>query len=117
MRREAGSAATGQDTAEKCQHDPDTEQRQPAPADRLVDRGLATPDRLYWTGISNGAMMTMRLMLQAPDRVSGAATVAGSLPAPFDGGPAEPVPVLVQHGTADPLVPYGGDTWGSYCRL
>ena len=77
-------------------------------ADRLVEREIARPDGLYWTGISNGAMMILRLCLEATEVVGGAATVAGSFPAALDGVPSPAVPMLLHHGTADPLVPYEG---------
>lgn len=84
-------------------------------AERLVDQGIALPERLYWTGISNGAMMTFRIVIDAADLLDGAATFAGSIPKPLDGTPDEPVAMFVHHGTADPLVPYGGGAVG-YAR-
>ncbi len=65
------------------------------------------PDRVYATGISNGAMMAYRLAVEAPDLVAAVAAVAGTL----DVDPAlvkTPKPILHFHGTEDGFVPWNG---------
>lgn len=74
----------------------------------LVERGVADPAAVACTGISNGAFMTHRLLLEAPEPFAAAVTVAGSLPVGTEVAPATAVPVAFIHGTADPLVPYDG---------
>jgi polyhydroxybutyrate depolymerase len=76
--------------------------------------------RVYVTGGSNGGMMTFRLLMEAPERFAAAATFVASLP--DDDAllvrPARPTPLLIAHGTADPLVKWdGGDIAGGRGRM
>jgi len=65
--------------------------------------------RVYATGISNGAMMSYRLVCELADQFAAVAPVEGALN--VDCRPSAPVSVLIFHGTADRLVPYeGGST-------
>jgi polyhydroxybutyrate depolymerase len=66
--------------------------------------------RVYATGISNGGMFTELLGCDLAGKLAGIAPVAGPMPAQVAPGchPARPVPVLVIHGTSDPIVPYAG---------
>ena len=63
------------------------------------------PARVYATGMSNGAMMALRLGCQA-DVFAAIAPVAGTLLT--DCSNARPTSVLQIHGTADERVPYNG---------
>ncbi len=63
------------------------------------------PARVYVTGMSNGAMMALRLACQT-DTFAAIAPVAGTLLT--DCSRARPTAVLQIHGTADDRVPYGG---------
>jgi polyhydroxybutyrate depolymerase len=63
------------------------------------------PARVYATGMSNGAMMALRLGCQT-DMFAAIAPVAGTLLT--DCGGARPTSVLQIHGTADDRVPYNG---------
>jgi len=64
--------------------------------------------RIYVTGISNGAEMSYRLACDLGDVIAAFAPVAGGYPA-FDDCPAtRPVPVIAFHGTDDQLLPYAG---------
>ena len=76
----------------------------------LVDEGIADPKRIYVTGPSNGGMMTLRLLCEAPELFAAAAPIIASLPVDTASKckPTRPLPVLVINGTADPLVPYAG---------
>jgi polyhydroxybutyrate depolymerase len=76
----------------------------------LVRTGVSDPQRVYVAGFSNGGTMALRLMCEAPELVTAAASIAASLPVELaDGCKApRPTPMLVMNGTADPLVPYGG---------
>jgi polyhydroxybutyrate depolymerase len=68
--------------------------------------------RIYATGHSNGAMMSLRLACEAPQVFAAVAANAGSLATPL--APActlasvPPVSVLLMHGTADSFSPYEG---------
>ena len=65
------------------------------------------PDRVFLTGVSNGAMMAYRFACERADRVTGVGSVAGAVV--VDGcQPSRAVSVLEVHGTDDPLVPYRG---------
>jgi polyhydroxybutyrate depolymerase len=82
-------------------------------AQQLVEEGRADEKRIYVMGMSNGAMMTLRLALEMRPAPAAIAAVAGTLAAESDcTGPRQPVSVLLIHGTADPLVPYDGGAVG-----
>jgi len=67
-------------------------------------------DRIYATGISNGAFMSYRLAAENPDVFAAVAGVAAQVPKALrDKYPPEgPVAVMMILGTEDPLVPYKG---------
>lgn len=71
-------------------------------------------DRIYATGISNGGMMSHFLACRLSDKISAIASVAGSLPE--DVMPnctlSKKVPVLMIHGTDDPLISWKGGVAG-----
>ncbi len=81
-------------------------------------------DRVYVEGVSNGAMMAVRLACSLPDRIAAVSILFGIYYPPMstDAFPnpdetcegALPVPIVAFHGTADALVPYGGGEgiWG-----
>lgn len=79
--------------------------------ERLVERRVVDPDRVFATGLSNGGQMALRLALEAPELVHAVAAVIASLPAEenLDCTPRRrPVSVLVMNGSADPLNPHEG---------
>lgn len=67
-------------------------------------------DRVYAAGISAGGMMAYRLACALPETVAAAAVIAATMPAYLtddcDGSP--PIPLLVIHGTDDPILPWMG---------
>lgn len=67
------------------------------------------PKRVYVAGMSNGAMMALRIACQMPE-VAAVAAVAGGLPVQWkdDCDPGHPISVFGIDGTADPIVPYAG---------
>ena len=77
-------------------------------------------DRVYSTGISNGAIMSVRLACSLSSRIAAIGPVAGAYypPEALDLNPFEtcpdtrPVPMIAFHGTADPTVPYDGGPGG-----
>ncbi len=78
-------------------------------AKKLVDDGRADAKRIYVMGMSNGAIMTLRLALEMQPAPAAVAAVAGTMAAKSGcTGAPRPVSVLLIHGTQDPLVPYAG---------
>lgn len=78
-------------------------------ADRRID-----PGRVYAVGYSNGGQMVIRLAHETPDLLAGATVIAATMPAPENflahQEPRAPLPVLLIHGTKDPIVSYQGGT-------
>ncbi|WP_349898678.1 alpha/beta hydrolase family esterase [Parafrigoribacterium soli] len=73
----------------------------------------------YAIGFSNGAQLVLRLVHEMPGRLAAVALISATQPAPENFAPASdaalPMPVLLIHGTKDPLVPYQGGVaslWG-----
>lgn len=65
--------------------------------------------RVYANGFSNGGGMSHLLACELPDRIAAIGGVAGAYFYPWENcNPSRPVPVIAFHGTADPIVPYGG---------
>jgi polyhydroxybutyrate depolymerase len=83
--------------------------------DHLVQQGVADGRAIFVCGMSNGAFMSDHLARVAPDRVAGIGLVAGTagvravVDAPLS---TRPIPVLLFHGDADPIVPYAGGPVG-----
>jgi polyhydroxybutyrate depolymerase len=76
--------------------------------DRLSrDYGIPA-GHVFVTGMSAGAFMANRLACERADLVTAIAPVAGTLGAGLPCAPSRPVSVMAVHGTADPVVPYGG---------
>lgn len=75
---------------------------------RLSTEYAVPPGRVFVTGMSAGAFMANRLACDRADLVSAIAPVAGTLGAGVGCSPSRPVSVLMIHGTADPVVPFGG---------
>lgn len=75
--------------------------------DLLISRYRVAANRVYVTGISNGAMMAYRLAVEMPERIAAVAAVAGTLEVEARQVRA-PVPIIHFHGTQDKHVPYDG---------
>jgi phospholipase/carboxylesterase len=76
----------------------------------LVDAYLVDPRRVYLMGFSQGAMMSLSLMLSQPEMVAGIVAMSGRLPAELladvrDIDAFSGLPVLVTHGTFDQVLP------------
>jgi len=73
-------------------------------------------DRVYSAGLSNGAMISVRLACSLQERIAAVALVAGAYYPPFSPDllaepgcdPTRPVPVVAFHGTADDAIPFEG---------
>ncbi|MEO8829385.1 hypothetical protein [Lapillicoccus sp.] len=73
------------------------------------------PRRIDATGISNGGGMTAFLACALAHRVAVLAPVAGNYYPPKRACPdTNPVPILLIHGAADPVVPYNGGGSGAW---
>lgn len=74
----------------------------------------ADPRRIYVTGISNGGFMSLRVACELADRVAAVGVDAATLSAKTAANchPARPMPVMMIHGTNDPLVPIAGGELG-----
>lgn len=67
------------------------------------------PSRVYVNGHSNGGGMTFMLTCALSQRIAAAGSVAGAYLYPWSQCQNDrPVPLIVFHGTADPIVPYTG---------
>lgn len=67
------------------------------------------PERIYANGLSNGGGMSFVLSCELPDRIAAFGSVAGAYVYSLeDCRPSHPVPAILFHGTADPIVPYMG---------
>lgn len=77
---------------------------------RLERESGADPRRVYLMGMSNGAMMTLRLALQLDPAPAAFCAVCGLMASegPCAGTAPRSVPALLIDGTADPLVPFEG---------
>lgn len=77
--------------------------------DQLEREYNIDPSRIYANGLSNGGGMSFMLSCALSDRIAAIGTVAGAYSLPWsECHPARPVPAIVFHGTADPIVPYQG---------
>ncbi len=75
--------------------------------DNLATHAEIDRDRIYATGLSNGAMMAYWTAVQAPDLLAAIAPVAGAqLKLPFR--PTAPMPILQIHSVDDPRALYSG---------
>jgi polyhydroxybutyrate depolymerase len=82
--------------------------------DALVADYPVDPDRVYVTGMSNGAMMTHRLGIELSDRIAAIAPVVGGLFGDEE-VPPSPVSAIVINGVLDRSLPVeGGMTEGVF---
>lgn len=78
------------------------------------------PNRVYITGISNGAIMSYRLACELSHKITAIAPVDGNIPHYFftECPGYKPVSVLAINNTEDPLVPFdGGEIHGSLNKV
>jgi polyhydroxybutyrate depolymerase len=80
----------------------------------LVALGTTDPSHLYLAGVSNGGMLTLRMLCEAPEPFAGAAIIIASMPTDLGARChlKRPMPVIMFNGTADPVIPYGGGDVG-----
>lgn len=64
---------------------------------------------VFVAGISNGALMAMRLADEIPEKLNAIAIIVASKPVNSECTDSDiPVPVLVMNGTSDPILPFNG---------
>ncbi|MCY7410129.1 MAG: hypothetical protein LH473_07640 [Chitinophagales bacterium] len=83
--------------------------------DHLVETHNADRNKIFLTGISNGAIFSLYLAYQLPGKIRAIAPVCGSIPVDYANGYsiALNTSVLIINGTADSLVKYGGGSIAS----
>ena len=75
----------------------------------VQQRYAANNPDVFLVGISNGALMSMRLANAVPQKISALALVVASRPVNSECPNSDiPLPVLIMNGTADPILPYYG---------
>ncbi len=83
----------------------------------LVRDACVDATHAYATGISSGGAMTASLACQAADTFAGFAPVAADFYLAPICGKARRRPIMIFHGTADPVVPYKGGHVGTGAGL
>ncbi len=77
--------------------------------DRLKQNYNIDEARIYANGLSNGGGMSFLLACRLSERIAAIGLVGGAYLLPWtEYKPKRPVPAIVFHGTADPLVPFHG---------
>lgn len=78
--------------------------------DRMTHVSRIDQERVYATGISNGALFAERLGCDLSEKIHGIAPVAGSLPSDLVSvcHPRRAIAVMQIDGTKDPIMPFGG---------
>jgi polyhydroxybutyrate depolymerase len=77
--------------------------------DLLQSQYKIDPARIYANGLSNGGGMSYLLACTLSNRIAAVGGVSGAYVFPMDEcKPSRPVPMMIFHGTADPIVPYLG---------
>ena len=77
--------------------------------DHLAGQYNLDPVRIFANGFSNGGGLSFALSCRLSERIAAIGSVAGAYLYPWsDCEPARPVPAILFHGTADPIVPYQG---------
>ena len=76
----------------------------------LIGEGVADPDRVYLTGISDGAILSYRLLCEPASPFAAAVPVVGTMAEVHrdDCAPTYVPPIMVIAGTNDLILPYDG---------
>ncbi|WP_033342078.1 alpha/beta hydrolase family esterase [Catenuloplanes japonicus] len=77
---------------------------------------------VYASGYSNGGGLVIRLLHERPGLLAGATIIAAGQPAPdnlldLGDAPFVPTPILLIHGTRDPLVRYAGGAMAPWAQF
>jgi polyhydroxybutyrate depolymerase len=83
--------------------------------DQLQKEYNIDPTRIYTNGLSNGGGMSFLLACKLSDRIAAFGSVAGAYRVAWENcNPSRPVPAIIFHGNADPIVPFEGGPSGSF---
>lgn len=78
--------------------------------DLFINDFKANPKRVYFSGSSNGGMMTYRLSCEIPEKIRAIApfvsTISPEVAAQF--AKAKPIPIIITSGTADSIIKWDG---------
>jgi polyhydroxybutyrate depolymerase len=88
--------------------------------DQIEAKYATDHDRVYVTGVSNGGIMTYRLLIEMPDRFAAAAVFVANIPVEAKSlrPPQQAVPLMIWSGTEDGLMKYdGGEVVGGRGRM
>ena len=77
--------------------------------DEIGNNWKINTNRVYATGWSNGASMSQLLACKLSDRIAAIASIGSTIAKDVVCNASRPVPILFQHGTDDPIVPYFTD--------
>ena len=75
--------------------------------DKLIMKHGADPDRIYMSGVSNGAMMTFIYATKRAHRLAAAAPMVGAM-FNFEEKPSASLPIIIVGGAQDTTVPITG---------
>ncbi|MFN8429400.1 MAG: PHB depolymerase family esterase [Spirosomataceae bacterium] len=78
--------------------------------DQVIKDYKVNPRKVYFTGMSNGAIMSYRLACELSGKITAIAAVSGSLSVIGDCKATRPVPVMHLHSVKDEKVPHLGGT-------
>ncbi len=78
--------------------------------DELIRKGVADKNRIYVSGISDGATLVIKLVCHTDSPFAAAVHLVGSLPDQYmaDCKSAKPTPFMAIAGTTDRILPYDG---------
>jgi polyhydroxybutyrate depolymerase len=78
--------------------------------DELIKNNQADPERVYISGLANGAMMCYRLACEISEKITAIAPVLGALPSDIKATckPSRVVNIIAFNGADDAVVPYAG---------
>ena len=75
--------------------------------DKVIAEGKVDAGRVYVVGHSNGGFLALTLACTHAERFAGVGVVAATLPK-TECAPSRALPIMIFHGTKDPLVPFDG---------
>ncbi len=83
--------------------------------DQLKKEYRIDENRIYASGLSNGGGMAFLLACRLSERIAAIGNVGGAYLMPWaEYKPKRPVPAILFHGTADPIVPFHGGPSGLF---
>ena len=86
--------------------------------DQLEKKYTIDKARIYANGLSNGGGMSFLLAGRLSERIAAIGGVAGAYLLPWtEYTPKRPVPAIIFHGTADPIVPFHAKSSGRFSVL